>query len=77
MDSKAYRCVGVVRAEHFLTAGPPPEHGLAKLRDQGVAAILARPGIRKDFSGQAVTAAKPVAIRRACTDFGRVGAGTG
>ena len=28
------------------------EHGLAKLRDQRVAAILARPGIRKDFSGQ-------------------------
>jgi hypothetical protein len=37
---------------HVLVSGQSPEHGLAKLSDQRVAAILARPGIRKDFSGQ-------------------------
>ena len=37
---------------HVFVPSQSPEHGLAKLRDQRVAAILARPGIRKDFSGQ-------------------------
>ena len=39
-----------------------PEHGLAKLRDQGVAAVLARPGIRKDFSGQVCQAERIIEI---------------
>jgi hypothetical protein len=41
--------LGVV---HVFVACQAPEHGLAKLSDQRVAAVLARPGIRKDFSGQ-------------------------
>jgi hypothetical protein len=41
--------VGIV---HVLVASEPPKDGLPKLRDQRVAAILARPGIHKDFSGQ-------------------------
>ena len=43
------QAVGIV---HVLVASEPAKDGLAKLRDQSVAAILARPGIRKDFSGQ-------------------------
>ena len=41
--------VGIV---HGLVASEPPEHGLADLSTQSVAAILAGPGIGKDLSGQ-------------------------
>src|SRR4051794_26597088 len=41
--------VGVV---HVFVSGQPPEHGLAKLRDQRVAAVLARPGVGESLSGQ-------------------------
>jgi hypothetical protein len=37
---------------YVFVPGQPPKDGLTKLRDQRVAAVLARPGIRKDFSGQ-------------------------
>ena len=41
--------VGIV---HVLVSGQPPEHGLAELSDQRVAAILARPGVGEVLSGQ-------------------------
>ena len=41
--------IGVV---HVLVPGQPPEHGLAKLSDQGVAAVLAGPGVGENLSGQ-------------------------
>ena len=51
--------IGVV---HVFVPGQPPEYGLAQLRDQGVAAVLARPCIRKDFSGQVCQAERIVEI---------------
>jgi hypothetical protein len=47
---------------HVFVSGQSPEHGLAKLSDQGVAAVLARPGIRKDFSGQVCQAKRIIEI---------------
>ena len=44
--------------------GQSPEHGLAKLRDQGVAAVLARPGLCKDFSGQVCQAERIIEISK-------------
>ena len=41
--------VGVV---HVFVSGQPSEHGLAELRDQRVAAVLARPGVGQSLSGQ-------------------------
>ena len=41
-----------IRVVHVLVAGEPPKHGLTKLSDQRVAAILARSGIGKSLSGQ-------------------------
>ena len=41
--------VGIV---HVLVPGEPPKHGLAKLSDQRVAAILAGPGVGENLSGQ-------------------------
>ena len=41
--------VGIV---HVLVSGQPPEHGLAKLSDQRVAAVLAGPGVGENLSGQ-------------------------
>src|SRR4051794_30210551 len=43
------QAVGIV---HIFVPGQSPEHGLAKLRDQRVAAVLAGPGIGQDLSGQ-------------------------
>jgi hypothetical protein len=39
--------VGIV---HVLVPGEPPKHGLAKLSDQRVAAILAGPGVGENLS---------------------------
>ena len=44
--------------------GQSPEHGLAKLSHQGVAAVLARPGICKDFSGQVCQAERIIEISK-------------
>jgi hypothetical protein len=61
--------VGII---HVFVPSQSPEHGLAKLRDQSVAAILARPGIRKDFSGQACQAEGVIEIpKREQTRVGR------
>src|SRR5215211_6168449 len=61
--------VGII---HVFVPSQSPEHGLAKLRDQSVAAILARPGIRKDFSGQACQAEGVIEIpKREQTRAGR------
>jgi hypothetical protein len=39
--------VGIV---HVLVPGEPPKHGLTKLSDQRVAAVLARPGVGENLS---------------------------
>ena len=41
--------VGIV---HVFVPGQPPEHGLAKLSDQRVTAVLARSGISEPLSSQ-------------------------
>jgi len=51
--------VGIV---HVLVASEPAKDGLAKLRDQRVAAVLARPGLCKDVSGQVCQAESIVEI---------------
>jgi hypothetical protein len=57
---------------HVFVPGQSPEHGLAQLRDQRVTAILARPGIRKDFSGQVCQAKRIIEIpKREQTSVGR------
>src|SRR5215208_3299850 len=55
------QAVGIV---HVLVAGEPPKDGLAKLRDQRVAAVLARPGIRKDLSGQVCQAESIIEVSK-------------
>jgi hypothetical protein len=46
--SRARRSASV----HVLVAGEAPEHGLAELSNQGVAAVLAGPGVGKDTPGE-------------------------
>ena len=61
--------IGVV---DVFVPGQSPEHGLAKLSHQGVAAVLARPGICKDFSGQVCEAEGIIEIpERKQTSVGR------
>ncbi len=49
---------------HVLVPGQPPEHGLAKLRDQGVAAVLARPGVGENLSGKLGQAKRIIEIAK-------------
>ena len=57
---------------HVLVACQPPEHGLAKLSHQRVAAILARPGIGQTLSGQVCQAEGIIEIpKRKQTSVGR------
>ena len=51
--------IGVV---HVLVASEPAKDGLAKLCDQRVAAVLTRPGLCKDVSGQVCQAESIVEI---------------
>ena len=61
-----------IRVVYVLVPSQSPEHGLAKLSDQGVAAVLARPGVGENFSGQVCQAERIIEIaKREQTSIGR------
>jgi len=53
------QAVGII---DVFVPGEPPEHGLAKLRDQRVAAILTGPSVGEDFSGQVCQAERIIEV---------------